>query len=348
MSNINWKELKANDGSLGSSRKKSNVQVSSSSSEQSDEINNNQEMQRLENFVPESPHRSLEDVILPQHTLTMVHSALNKVRFHKKLYEEWNLIKVDPHGQGVAINLFGPPGTGKTLCAEAIANELQKRIINVNYAEIESKYVGETPKNIMAAFKKAHETNSILFFDEADSILGKRLTNVTQSSDYSVNVTRSVMLLQLDQHEGIVIFASNLPQNYDGAFIRRIFTHIEFELPDQQCRVALWNHLMPAELPRNHDVTPETLAEKSEGLSGGDILNAVKLAASNAVARTGENCKVFLADIYNAIEQIRNSKRQVGSSISENRDESSFRRLVTPEELPPDIRKSYDQFVDKK
>ena len=201
--------------------------------------------------------------------------------------------------------MFGLPGTGKTFCAEAIADYLGKKIIKVNYAEIESKYVGETPKNITAAFKKAKETKSVLFFDEADSILGKRLTNVTQSADHGVNVSRSVMLLQLDNFDGEVIFASNLAKNYDGAFVRRILAHIEFELPDRECRVKLWNYLLAKEIPTAEDVNLEWLADESNGLSGGDILNVVIAAASRAVQRTGNSQKVLRSDLAEEIHWVR-------------------------------------------
>lgn len=258
----------------------------------------------MKDFVPETAIRQFDDLIVSLSIREQINTALNRIKYHDKLYNEWNLKKVDPHGQRTAINLFGLPGTGKTFCAEAISYKLNRKILKVNYAEIESKYVGETPKRITAAFRKAKETQSVLFFDEADSILGKRLTNVTQSADHGVNVSRSVMLLQLDSFDGLVIFASNLPSNYDAAFVRRILAHIEFELPDKECLMKLWKYLLPDEVPRSDDITVEWLANNSEGFSGGDILNIVKLSASQAVARTNNRCEVTQSDILNAITQV--------------------------------------------
>jgi SpoVK/Ycf46/Vps4 family AAA+-type ATPase len=298
------------------------------------------EMERLETFVPETPIRSLEDLIVSEVVRNRLEAALNRIRYHEKLYDTWNLKKIDPQGRRVAINFFGHPGTGKTFCAEAIAHHLGKPIITVNYAEIESKYVGETPKNITAAFEQARVTDSVLFFDEADSILGKRLTNVTQSADHGVNVSRSVMLLQLDKFEGVVIFASNLPENYDGAFVRRILAHIEFELPNLDCRLRLWQYLLPSEVPRAEDVTAEWLAAQSEGLAGGDILNVVKLAASQAVARSGIQCQVLQADLLGAIDQVRDSKTKVGSR--EKVQPVVKETLIQPEDLAPDLRQQYN------
>ncbi len=293
-------------------------------------------MGRLEQFVPEEPKRRLEDLVVSDAVMARIKTALNRITYHEILYHQWNLKKIDPDGAKVAINLFGPPGTGKSFCAEAIANYLGRKIIRVNYAEIESKYVGETPKNIRAAFQKARETGAVLFFDEADSILGKRLTNVTQSADHGVNVSRSVMLLELDRFDGIVLFATNLARNYDGAFVRRIIDHIEFELPDFDCRRRLWEYLTPSELPISPDVTAEWVAEHSEGLSGGDLKNAVIAAASKAVQREGERRRIEREDILEALKNIRNAKEKVGSASKAPKVKSV--EEVPYEKLPEEIK----------
>ena len=304
------------------------------------------ELARLEMFTPEAPNRKFNDLIVPQIVRERIHTALNRILYHDVLYHEWNLKKIDPQGRRVAINMYGPPGTGKTFCAEAIAHHLGKQIIKVNYAEIESKYVGETPKNITAAFKKAHETEAVLFFDEADSILGKRLTNVTQASDHGVNVSRSVMLLELDKFDGVVIFATNLASNYDGAFVRRILAHIEFELPDEACLVKLWEYLLPQEVPRAEDTTSEWLAQESQGLAGGDILNVVKLAASQAVTRKGNERLVMQSDIKNAIAQVKNAKEKIGSTVAEQQPTTTIKTLnPDADKIPSDVRERYKEVV---
>lgn len=301
----------------------------------------------MEMFIPEKPQRQLEELIISTSIRKQIETALNRIRFHEVLYEEWNLKSVDPHGRKVAINFYGPSGTGKTFAAEAIANHFNDTIINVSYAEIESKYVGDTSKAIKAAFMKARQTNSILFFDEADSILGKRLTSVTQSADHGVNVSRSTMLLELDEFDGIVLFATNLAKNYDSAFVRRIMAHIEFDLPDRDCRIRLWQYLLPKEVPREENVTIEWLTDKSDRLAGGDILNVVKIAASQAVARTGAERKVTQTDIQDALVQVRMSKQNVGHSdvggqVIEHKEEG-----IKPEQLPQDVKSKYDEVVGK-
>ena len=155
------------------------------------------------------------------------------------------------------------------------------------YADIESKYVGETPKNIRKAFEVAKETGSILFFDEADAILSRRVTNMSNATDVSVNQTRSVLLMILNDHEDFIIFATNFIENFDPAFMRRIAKHIKFSLPDEECRRTLWRMYIPEEMPNNIDI--DSLARKYEGLSGSDISTAVLMAAFKAV-RSGASC----------------------------------------------------------
>ena len=268
---------------------------------------------RMDMFTAEKPKRLLEDLVVSQKIKMQLASLLTKVKYHDVLYEDFGLKDVDPTGGRTAINLYGPPGTGKSFTAEAIANELNMDIIRVNYAEIESKFVGETPKNIKAVFQKAKETNAVLFFDEADSILGKRLSNITQSTDHAVNVSRSVMLLELDNFSGITIFATNFASNYDSAFVRRILGHIEMPLPDKSCRETLFEKLIPSKLPIDLSKSDwECIILETEGLSGGDILNIIVNASSMALEREGYTCRVKLNDFITAIHSSKKAKEEIG------------------------------------
>jgi len=266
---------------------------------------------RMSIFNPEPPRRRLSDLILTPETERQLRTALAKIQYHDKLYGEWGLETIHPEGRSVAINLYGPPGTGKSFAAEGIAEHLQRPIIRVDYASIESRFVGDTPKNLVAAFNAASESGSVLFFDEADSVLSRRATNITQAADYGVNVSRSTLLLQLDSFEGVVLFATNLASNYDPAFVRRILAHVHFPLPDEAALVRLWQFHLPERLPRAEDVTPEALASRSLGLSGGDVLNVVILAAASAVEQ-GDPA-VSLRHFEEALAQVRRSKQEVGN-----------------------------------
>lgn len=141
------------------------------------------------------PRFSLEQVALNEEVRAKVRTAISAVRHRKKMSEEWGMSEYFTGSRAIILNFYGKAGTGKSMTAEAVAQALGKKVYHINYSELESKYVGETPKNIRKAFECATRDDAVLIFDEADSFLGKRLTSVTQSADYGVNITRSVLLI---------------------------------------------------------------------------------------------------------------------------------------------------------
>ncbi|MBQ6297457.1 MAG: ATP-binding protein [Selenomonadaceae bacterium] len=255
-------------------------------------------------FYPEEPKYSFDEIILPQAVKDKILDVANYAENSKKVFEDWGLQAVYKQSRRIGINLYGEPGTGKTMAAHAIAKHLGRKILAVNYADIESKYVGETPKNIRKAFEAAAATNSILFFDEADAILSKRVTNMSSATDVSVNQTRSVMLMVMNDYQDFVIFATNFISNFDPAFMRRISTHIEFKLPDLECRKKIWQHYILPTMPNNINI--DELAEKYEGLSGSDISNAVLMAAFKAARQNAEIVDKSL--VFEAVEETLASK----------------------------------------
>lgn len=264
-------------------------------------------------FVLETPRRDLSKLVTSDKTLQQIKNIISKIQNYDLLYNKFGLKDIDPSGGRTAINLYGPPGTGKSFAAEAIANALNKKIIRVNYAEIESKYVGDTPKNIKLLFSEAKKADAILIFDEADSILGNRLSNVSQSTDHAVNVSKSVMLLELDNFSGITIFTTNFGSNYDSAFVRRIIGHIKFTLPNSENRKKLFSGMIPNKLPvKLSEKDFLSIIDLTEGFSGGDLLNVVIYASSQAVERDGENCKVGINDFVDAISLIKIAKKEIG------------------------------------
>ncbi|MGH3938952.1 MAG: ATP-binding protein [Pseudonocardiaceae bacterium] len=263
-------------------------------------------------FPVRKPVRDLAGLIISDGVRQRLETAIRLVKYHDVLFNQWDLKSIDPHRQGVALNLYGPPGTGKTLAAEALAAHLGRGFIDVSYAEIESRYVGDTSKNIVRCFAAARRHDAVLVFNEADSILGGRLSAVTQSADHSVNVSRAVMLAQLDEFTGLVVFTSNFPRNYDTAFVRRILAHVRFDLPDRPTRHRLWAALLPKLLPLAADVKLGRLAEASDGLAGGDLVNVILTAAAKAVDRPVGDCYVRLVDLLDEITELRDTKRRVG------------------------------------
>jgi SpoVK/Ycf46/Vps4 family AAA+-type ATPase len=271
------------------------------------------------------PHWSFDRVILPPSTRRQISEALAHIFQHDLIFREWGLGEIHSSGMGLAFNFAGPPGTGKTICAEAIAFELSQSLIVVRYSEMESMYAGETAKNVRAVFEAATEQDAVLFFDEADAIAARRSTSVREGYTREANLVVNVLLNELEQFNGVVIFATNLARNFDPAFERRIRTHIYFELPGSEERAAIWRaQLHEQRTPLARDVDFRALAARYER-SGGDIKNAVLKAALIAADE----------DIPDEQKQIRQShfERAMEEVIAARRvlDQSSIDDEQSPE-----------------
>src|SRR5687768_16276908 len=234
-----------------------------------------------------SPRRTFDDVVLPPATRRALSSALSQVTQQDLIFNRWGFGERHPTGLALAFNFAGPPGTGKTICAEAIAHSLGRRLLLVRYAELESLWMGETPKNVAAIFRTARDERAVLLFDEADAIAARRSTSVDHGSQRESNAVVSVLLQELEWYNGVVIFATNLAANFDPAFERRIRTHVLFEMPGAAERAQIWRVQMhPSRTPLADDVDFRVLAERY-AVSGGDIRNAVLKAALAAAAEPG-------------------------------------------------------------
>lgn len=152
------------------------------------------------------------------------------------------------------------------MAAEAVAQKMGKKILSATDEDIESKYHGEGPKMVKAIFRAAEKQDAVLFLDESDSLLSKRLTNVSDGSAQAINSMRSQLLISLEKFKGVVIFATNLVVNYDRAFLSRLI-NIEFSMPDVNARMEIWNeHIRGAgiQIPLAPDVKVMELAENYE------------------------------------------------------------------------------------
>jgi SpoVK/Ycf46/Vps4 family AAA+-type ATPase len=273
------------------------------------------------------PRRTFEEVILPPATRRALDAALSQVTQHDLIFNRWGLGERHPTGLALAFNFAGPPGTGKTICAEAIAHSLGRRLLLVRYSELESLWVGETPKNVAAVFRTAREEGAVLLFDEADAIATRRSTTVDHGFQREMNTVVSVLLKELESYNGVVIFATNLAANFDPAFERRIRTHVLFEMPGVAERAQIWRvQLHPVRTPLADDVDFEALARRYE-VSGGDIRNAVLKAALAAAAESGPDSskQIHQRHFETSMEEVIASKRVMRQSLF------SGESLVVPE-----------------
>ncbi|MDQ6886918.1 MAG: ATP-binding protein [Gemmatimonadota bacterium] len=268
----------------------------------------------VETIVPE---RTFDDVILPPATRQALDQALGQVESHALIFVRWGLGERHATGLGLAFNFAGPPGTGKTICAEAIAHALGKKLLVVRYAEMESMWAGETPKNVAAVFRMAAEQEAVLFFDEADAIAARRSVGLSQAYQREANTVVNVLLRELEAFNGVVIFATNLAANFDPAFERRIRTHVLFEMPGREEREQIWRvQIHPFKTPLAADVDFAALAERF-AVSGGDIKNAVLKAATMAAAEDGADSakRIYQRHFVSAMEEVVGAKKVMQQSL---------------------------------
>ena len=263
------------------------------------------------------PRRTFADVVLPPSTHRALDNALVQIRKHDVIFGDWGLGERHATGLALAFNFAGPPGTGKTICAEAVAHALGKRLLVVRYAELESQWAGATAKNVSAVFASAREQEAVLFFDEADAIAGRRFTSVDQGYQREANAVVNVLLRELEEFPGVVIFATNLAANFDPAFERRIRTHILFEMPGAEERERIWRAQIHArKTPLADDVDFAALSRLYPA-SGGDIKNAVLKAAQMAIAEPGPDAAKRIAQRHfeAAMQEVVSAKRVMEQSL---------------------------------
>lgn len=222
------------------------------------------------------------DLILPAREVRLLHDACSHVRFYHKVFEEWNFKKRLTYGKGISMLFSGPPGTGKTMAAQVIANDLHMEMYQIQLSQVVSKYIGETEKNLRAVFREAKNSNSILFFDECDALFGKR-GEVKDSNDRHANAETAYLLQQVEEHEGMTILATNLLQNIDPAFMRRIRFVVHFPFPDVEARKQLYEKMLLPTMPVADHIDLDFLAHAFE-VAGGGIKNIVLQAAFSAAA----------------------------------------------------------------
>lgn len=228
-----------------------------------------------------NPIYKWNDLIIPEEQKTILESACGHIKYKHIVYEKWGFNKKLSYGRGLSMLFAGPPGTGKTMAAQVIANELSLELYKIDLSQIVSKYIGETEKNLAIIFDEAKESNSILFLDETDALLGKR-SEVKDSHDKYANLETSFLLQKMEEYEGITIMTTNYLENIDEAFIRRITYITHFPFPDKYLREKIWKNIFPEETPIDTNIDYEYLAHKFE-LSGGSIKNIAVTSAFEAV-----------------------------------------------------------------
>lgn len=234
----------------------------------------------------------LKDIVLPSDRMKQLKEIINFVENKNKVYIEWGFKAKMGLGSGLNILLTGESGTGKTMAAQIVANELKVEIFKIDLSLLVSKYIGETEKNINRIFHEAKTSNALIFFDEADAIFGKR-TEIKDAHDRYANIEVSYLLQKLEEHNEIVILASNLKHNIDDAFVRRMHFIVEFPFPDEKERLEIWRNVFP-ELSKGlldkETIDFEFLARQFK--TSGAMIRDIALSAAFLAAAESSNIKM--------------------------------------------------------
>ena len=231
-------------------------------------------------------HLSFADLVLPEANLRQLRDVQHRIRSMQRVHSELGFEHRLRLSNGMVVLFTGASGTGKTMAAECLARELGVDLYKVDLSSVVSKWVGETEKNMHQLFAEAEDSSAIIFFDEADALFGKR-GEVKDARDRWANTEVNYLLQRIEEYVGIVILATNLRQNIDEAFLRRISAMVEFPAPNEAARVQIWRGMFPAGIKGPSTQELETLASRIR-LPGGSIKNIVVDAAFRATATAGQ------------------------------------------------------------
>jgi hypothetical protein len=250
------------------------------------------------------PRRRPEDLVLPAGLHRQIMEVARFFDLRSRVNDEWGYGEfAGTHGMKVL--LTGDPGTGKTLAAEVVAGVVGLSLCKVDLARVISKWVGETERNLESAFAAAEDSHSILFFDEAEALFGKR-AEVQHGTDRYANLEVSYLLQRLEASRALVILASNVKDQIDSAFIRRFQVVVHFPRPAFPERKRIWQRAFPGLAPVDKDLDVDTLAQLD--MTGAAIMNSARDAALIA-ANAGAQMITAAHVVYAAARQFRREAR---------------------------------------
>jgi AAA+ superfamily predicted ATPase len=240
---------------------------------------------------------TLDDVVMTEANKAQLRELLDRVRLRARIETEMDVSPAIAHGRGLLVLFTGPSGTGKTLAAEVIANQQGVDLYKVDASAVVSKWVGETEKNLSRIFADAESSDSLLFFDECDSLFGHR-GDISEGRDRWANLQTNYLLQRVEDYSGVVIMASNLRKNIDEAFLRRIQIVADFPPPDAPLRLEIWKRSLAGE---SNGVSADELREVAErfNVTGGTIRNVTIGAMYRALAKA--RTQVLLRDVVDGV-----------------------------------------------
>jgi hypothetical protein len=251
---------------------------------------------------PVTPRFALSDLVLPPRQRLQLQAIVAAMGALARVHHEWGTARAW-NESGISVLFCGPPGTGKTMAAEALATEMALPMFRIDLSQVVNKYIGETEKNLRRIFDAAEATETLLLFDEADALFGKR-TEVKDAHDRYANLEVSYLLERMERFKGLAVLATNRRRDLDEAFTRRLRYIVEFPLPKPTEREALWRGMFAPEV----DVSAidfEFVARRFE-MAGGPIRSAAFnacLHAAQAQAEPAVDMPALLLAIQRELEK---------------------------------------------
>jgi len=233
-----------------------------------------------------TPKYALKQLVLPADRHRQLLEIVAHVQHAATVLDRWRFGEQLPYGRGVTALFAGPSGTGKTMAAQGIARELGIEVFALDLSRVVSKYIGETEKHIDAVFGDAQRSGALVLIDEADALLGKR-SEVKDAHDRYANIEVAYLLQRMESFGGLAVMTTNLRQNIDAAFLRRLRFVVDFPQPDAAARAAIWRGCVPDDTPVADDIDWRLLG--SFELSGGAIRQVTLRAAFRAAALGAEH-----------------------------------------------------------
>lgn len=267
-----------------------------------------------------------DDIVLPADGLAQLRELCSRARHGPTVLDRWGFGRKHARRSGLIALFAGPPGTGKTMAAEILANELGQDLYRVDLSAVVSKYIGETEKNLERIFHAADQGDAVLLFDEADALFGKR-SEVRDAHDRYANVEIAYLLQRLEAYQGLAILTTNLRGNIDEAFLRRVDAVIEFPVPEEAERLAIWRRALPPEAPLAEGCDLAFLARKFK-LAGGHIRNIALTAAFLAAAEGAHDGADAAIAMRHLVRATRREHQKLGKLVSQTDFERYFPLLT--------------------
>ncbi len=282
-----------------------------------------------------TPRVRLKDLVLRPDVRHQLVEIVRRVRHRAWVLNAWGFGRRQSYGNGVNALFAGPSGTGKTMAAEAIAGEIGKDLFRIDLTAVVSKYIGETEQRLEQIFQAGEATQAVLFFDEADSLLGKR-SPVRDAHDRYANIEVSYLLQRMERYDGLIVLATNLPGNLDQAFLRRMSAIVHFPPPGVAHRRELWERVWPDVVPKaaepGHALDYDFLAERFE-LTGGSIRNTALAAAFAAADRDWYQ----FVTMWDVLLGVRGEFQKLGRAVSDSELGLARFRPPPPKPTPGEV-----------